>query len=54
MASAALAKELVLLMEGACVTRQVTGDEESGRTARGVAQLLLDHRLGGAPLPLSS
>lgn len=40
-----LAKELVLLMEGAYVTRHVTGDEESARTARGIAQLLIDHRL---------
>ena len=40
-----LAKELMLLMEGAYVTRQVTGDAEAARVARDAAGGLIDRRL---------
>lgn len=41
-----LAKELMLQMEGAYVTSHVTGDQDSAQTARRVAEVLLDLRLG--------
>lgn len=40
-----LAKELMLLMEGAYVTRHVTGDENAVGTARDAAEVLIDRRL---------
>ncbi|MCG8409157.1 MAG: TetR/AcrR family transcriptional regulator [Phycisphaerales bacterium] len=43
-----LAKELMLLMEGAYVTRHVTGDEEAVSTARDAAAVLIDRRLASA------
>jgi len=42
----ALAKELSLLMEGAYVTRQVTGDTKIGKVASRVARLVIDAHLG--------
>jgi AcrR family transcriptional regulator len=47
-----LAQELCLLMEGAYVTRQVTGDKKAVDTARRIARLLIDLRCpaaNGAP-----
>ncbi|MBX3365393.1 MAG: TetR/AcrR family transcriptional regulator [Phycisphaeraceae bacterium] len=40
-----LARELMLLMEGAYVTRHVTGDQRAGETARRAAQILIERRL---------
>lgn len=40
-----LAKELMLLMEGAYVTGHVTGDRDAACTARGAAKVLIDRRL---------
>ena len=42
---AALAKELCLVMEGAYVTRQVTGDRQSAEIARRVADCVIAARL---------
>ena len=41
-----LAKELMLLMEGAYVTSHVTGDKDAVRTACRAAEVLIDRRLG--------
>jgi AcrR family transcriptional regulator len=52
-----LAQELCLLMEGAYVTRQVTGDKKAVDTARRIARLLIDSRCpaaNGAPPVRSS
>ena len=40
----ALAQELCLIMEGAYVTRQVTGNEQTVNIARGVAELVIAAR----------
>ena len=40
-----LAKELMLLMEGAYVTRQVTGDTEAARVARRAGEAIIDRRI---------
>jgi AcrR family transcriptional regulator len=45
---AALAKELCLVMEGAYVTRQVTGDRRSAEIARRVAERVIAAHLAGA------
>ncbi|MFN0055030.1 MAG: TetR/AcrR family transcriptional regulator [Planctomycetales bacterium] len=42
----ALAEELCLVMEGAYVTRQVTGNRQTIDTARRVADLVIDAHLG--------
>jgi AcrR family transcriptional regulator len=47
-----LAQELCLLMEGAYVTRQITGNKKAVDTARRIARLLIDSRCpvaNGAP-----
>ena len=41
-----LAKELMLLMEGAYVTSHVTGDKDAARTACRAAEVLIDRCLG--------
>ncbi len=43
----ALAKEMSLVMEGAYVTRQVTGDRKASETARSLTNLLLERHLPG-------
>lgn len=43
-----LARELVLLMEGAYVSRHVIGDEEAALVARRAAEAIIDRHLGGA------
>jgi len=40
----ALAQELCLIMEGAYVTRQVTGNQQAVDVARGVARLVIESR----------
>jgi AcrR family transcriptional regulator len=50
-----LAQELCLLMEGAYVTRQVTGNKKAVDTARRIARMLIDSRCpvaNGAPVAL--
>ncbi len=42
-----LARELMLLIEGAYVTRQVVGDEDAAAVARRAGEMLIDHRLPG-------
>jgi AcrR family transcriptional regulator len=42
---AAFAEEMSLLMEGAYVTQQVTGNPETANIARRVVRLLIDHHL---------
>lgn len=42
-----MARELCLIMEGAYVTRQVTGDKKSIDVARGIADLVIDAHLSG-------
>ncbi|HKB06055.1 MAG TPA: TetR/AcrR family transcriptional regulator [Gemmataceae bacterium] len=44
-----MARELCLVMEGAYVTRQVTGDLQSIEVARRVADLVIAAHLGDAP-----
>ena len=51
---AGLAKELCLLMEGAYVTHQVTGDREAVAIARRVADLVIAARLPAQRVPVEA
>lgn len=44
----ALARELMLVMEGAYVSRQLTGDEGVAEVARHAGEVLIDRRLAGS------